>query len=94
MQVCPSLMVCHALFRFACYIVDVLRAQGRARPSAAWAATHLAATCSAFSAQVSWDDIGGLEDVKQRLKEAVELPFREPEALDRLGVVPPRGERV
>lgn len=43
------------------------------------------------SAQVSWDDIGGLEEVKQRLKEAVELPFQEPEALARLGVVPPRG---
>lgn len=32
--------------------------------------------------------------MKQRLKEAVELPFQEPEALARLGVVPPRGERV
>lgn len=31
--------------------------------------------------------------MKQRLKEAVELPFQEPEALARLGVVPPRGER-
>jgi AAA family ATPase len=41
---------------------------------------------------VSWDDIGGLEDVKQQLKEAVELPFKNPEALQRLGVRPPRGE--
>ena len=47
-------------------------------------------SCSTF-AHVSWDDVGGLEDVKQRLKEAVELPFQQPEALARLGVVPPRG---
>lgn len=41
--------------------------------------------------QVSWDDIGGLEEVKQHLKEAVELPFQNPAALERLGVIPPRG---
>ena len=41
--------------------------------------------------QVSWEDIGGLEEVKQRIREAVELPFKEPEALRRLGVVPPSG---
>lgn len=40
---------------------------------------------------MSWEDIGGLEEVKQRIREAVELPFKEPEALRRLGVVPPRG---
>lgn len=41
--------------------------------------------------KVSWDDIGGLEEVKERIRESVELPFKEPEALRRMGVVPPRG---
>ena len=44
--------------------------------------------------QVSWDDIGGLQDVKVKLKEAVELPFHSPEALMRLGVLPPRGQSL
>jgi hypothetical protein len=47
--------------------------------------------CAYAYVQVTWDDIGGLEDVKQQLKEAVELPFKNPEALKRLGVIPPRG---
>ncbi len=40
---------------------------------------------------VHWDDIGGLENVKQELKEAVEWPLRHPEAFARLGVKPPKG---
>ena len=44
--------------------------------------------------QVSWDDIGGLADVKQQLKEAVELPFLHPDAVERLGIVPPKGEEA
>ena len=43
---------------------------------------------------MSGADIGGLEEVKQRIREAVELPFKEPEALRRLGVMPPRGVPV
>ena len=41
--------------------------------------------------QISWDDIGGLEDVKMILKEAVELPLKEPDSFKRLGITPPRG---
>ena len=41
--------------------------------------------------QVGWDDVGGLEDVKRILKEAVELPLKNPEAFTRLGITPPRG---
>lgn len=33
-----------------------------------------------------WSDIGGLENAKQELKEAVEWPFRYPEAFDHLGI--------
>ncbi len=40
---------------------------------------------------IKWDDVGGLEDVKQNLKEAVEWPLKHPEAFKRLGVRPPRG---
>jgi transitional endoplasmic reticulum ATPase len=35
-----------------------------------------------------WSDIGGLEDIKMRLKEAVELPLKSPEAFKRLGIRP------
>ncbi|AHL22449.1 CDC48 family AAA ATPase [Thermococcus nautili] len=40
---------------------------------------------------VRWDDIGGLEDVKQELREAVEWPLKYPKAFERLGITPPRG---
>ncbi len=40
---------------------------------------------------VSWDDIGGLEDIKGKLKEAVEWPLKKPEVFKRLGIRPPRG---
>jgi transitional endoplasmic reticulum ATPase len=40
---------------------------------------------------VKWDDIGGLEGVKQELKEAVEWPLNHKEAFSRLGVKPPKG---
>ena len=41
--------------------------------------------------KVTWNDIGGLEDVKQQLKEAVEWPLSQPEVFKRLGIEPPRG---
>ncbi len=40
---------------------------------------------------VHWDDAGGLEDVKQHLKEAVEWPIKQPEIFTRLGIRPPKG---
>ena len=40
---------------------------------------------------VSWDDIGGLEEVKQNLREAVEWPLKRPEMFKRLGITPPKG---
>ncbi|MBP1912699.1 CDC48 family AAA ATPase [Thermococcus stetteri] len=40
---------------------------------------------------VHWDDIGGLEDVKQELREAVEWPLKYPEAFMALGITPPKG---
>ena len=40
---------------------------------------------------VHWDDIGGLENVKQELREAVEWPLKYPEAFTGLGITPPKG---
>jgi transitional endoplasmic reticulum ATPase len=40
---------------------------------------------------VHWDDAGGLDDVKQRLKEAVEWPIKSPEVFTKLGIRPPKG---
>ncbi|QDA31849.1 CDC48 family AAA ATPase [Thermococcus indicus] len=40
---------------------------------------------------VRWEDIGGLQEVKQELKEAVEWPMKYPKAFQRLGIEPPRG---
>jgi transitional endoplasmic reticulum ATPase len=40
---------------------------------------------------VHWDDIGGLDGVKQELKESVEWPIKTPEIFTRLGIKPPKG---
>ncbi len=41
--------------------------------------------------RIQWDDVGGLEDVKVKLREAVEMPLKDPEAFKRMGIHPPRG---
>jgi transitional endoplasmic reticulum ATPase len=40
---------------------------------------------------IKWTQIGGLEDMKQELKETVEWPLKHPHAFKRLGVRAPRG---
>ena len=40
---------------------------------------------------VKWDDVGGLDDVKLRLKEAVELPLKRPDVFKRIGIAPIKG---
>lgn len=42
-------------------------------------------------AAVNYDDVGGMEDTIQALREMVELPLRYPELFTRLGVDPPKG---
>ncbi len=40
---------------------------------------------------VHYEDIGGLDDAKQKIREMVELPIRYPELFERLGIDPPKG---
>ena len=40
---------------------------------------------------IGWDDIGGLDEAEEKLREGVELPLRNPEAFDRLGIRPAKG---
>jgi transitional endoplasmic reticulum ATPase len=40
---------------------------------------------------VTWEDVGGLEDVKQELREAVEWPLRYSQVFERLDTRPPKG---
>ena len=43
------------------------------------------------SPNIHWDAVGGLEDVKESLKEAVEWPLKTPERFTRVGITPPKG---
>mmetsp|Transcript_25804 Transcript_25804/g.66464 ORF Transcript_25804/g.66464 Transcript_25804/m.66464 type:complete len:815 (+) Transcript_25804:517-2961(+) len=63
---------------------DFATAEARVRPSAL---RELAVEVP----RVGWADVGGLDNVKQRLREAVEWPFRVPNALSRVGAQAPRG---
>jgi transitional endoplasmic reticulum ATPase len=40
---------------------------------------------------VNWEDVGGLEEAKQELKEAVEWPLKNPEKFKKFGITPPKG---
>jgi len=40
---------------------------------------------------IRWDDVGGLDAARDRLKEGVELPLKHPEAFRRLGIRPAKG---
>jgi transitional endoplasmic reticulum ATPase len=40
---------------------------------------------------VDWDDVGGLDEPKQSLREGIEMPLRNPEAFQRLGIRPANG---
>ena len=40
---------------------------------------------------VQWEDIGGLEEVKEKLRESVELPLLRPDLFKKAGITPPKG---
>ncbi|MCQ2053024.1 MAG: CDC48 family AAA ATPase [archaeon] len=41
--------------------------------------------------QITFDDVGGLEEELKKIREIVELPIRHPEIFDRLCITPPKG---
>ena len=40
---------------------------------------------------VSWESVGGLNEIKDRLKESVEWPLTKPDLFEHFGIKPPRG---
>ncbi|MDI6898196.1 MAG: AAA family ATPase, partial [Methanocella conradii] len=40
---------------------------------------------------MTYEDIGGLKEELQRVREMIELPLKHPEVFDRLGIEPPKG---
>ena len=40
---------------------------------------------------VSWDDVGGLDELKEELREAIEWPIKHKEAFDYVDVETPKG---
>ncbi len=40
---------------------------------------------------INWEDIGGLKDVKEELKESIEWPIKNPKVFKKMGIKPPRG---
>ena len=40
---------------------------------------------------IGWDDVGGLDEARDKLREGVELPLKHPEAFRRLGIRPAKG---
>ncbi|MCC7552384.1 CDC48 family AAA ATPase [Candidatus Micrarchaeota archaeon] len=41
--------------------------------------------------QISYEDVGGLKEEVQKIREMVELPLRHPELFEKLGIDPPKG---
>jgi transitional endoplasmic reticulum ATPase len=41
--------------------------------------------------EIAWDEVGGLDEVKDRLKESVEWPLTKPEIFEHFNIKPPRG---
>ncbi len=43
---------------------------------------------------VTWDDVGGLDEIKQRLREAVEWPLAHPDLFEAVRLTPPKGALI
>ncbi len=41
--------------------------------------------------EISWEQVGGLKEVKERLKESIEWPLTKPDVFEHFGIKPPRG---
>jgi transitional endoplasmic reticulum ATPase len=73
-----------ALMKLEVYMGDFLEALREVEPSAI-------REVFVEVPEVHWDDVGGLEDIKRELVEAVEWPLKYPELFDEAGVTPPKG---
>lgn len=40
---------------------------------------------------ITWDDVGGLDDQENEIKEVIELPLKKPELFKKTGIDPPKG---
>ena len=74
----------HLLDKLKIHYIDFLEALKVVRPSAM-------REVLVETPNISWNDVGGLEDVKRELKEAVEWPIKHPESFKRLGIRPSKG---
>jgi len=54
-------------------------------------AEQIRETTAEGSPDVAYEDIGGLEDELEQVREMIELPMRHPELFKRLGIEPPKG---
>jgi transitional endoplasmic reticulum ATPase len=63
---------------------DFMRALKRVQPSAL-------REIMIEAPDVTWDDVGGLDEAKRELREGVELPLRHPQSFERLGIRPAKG---
>ncbi|MBI4196896.1 MAG: CDC48 family AAA ATPase [Deltaproteobacteria bacterium] len=43
------------------------------------------------ASEVTYEDLGGMKPILQRVREMIELPLKHPEIFDRLGIDPPKG---
>ncbi|WP_420393199.1 CDC48 family AAA ATPase [Acuticoccus sp.] len=63
---------------------DFIQAQRRVQPSAM-------REIMIEAPNVAWEDIGGLDAVRETMREGIELPLKNPEAFRRLGIRPAKG---
>ena len=63
---------------------DFMRALKRVQPSAL-------REIMIEAPNVSWDDVGGLDEAKRELRDGVELPLKHPQSFERLGIRPAKG---
>jgi transitional endoplasmic reticulum ATPase len=72
------------LDNLAVYGADFDEALKRVQPSAMREVMVQAPT-------IGWDDVGGVDEARERLREGVELPLKHPEAFKRMGIRPAKG---
>ncbi|XP_036407690.1 ATPase family protein 2 homolog [Megalops cyprinoides] len=80
----PDLSDLQAMGRVTVTLQDLQLAMSEVKPSAM-------REVAVDVPKVRWSDVGGMELVKLKLKQAVEWPLRHPESFSRMGIQPPKG---